>query len=123
MANPCVRAVLRSRFHTVLSGRLLLLRYRGRRSGRVFEIPVRYTETADGRIVVVATWPERKLWWRSFEGGASAEVTVRGASVPVAGAVETGASRAGAVEAYVTAYPRSRRLVQEAAVVVLAPSR
>ena len=118
-----MRAVLGSRAHRVLSGRLLVLTYRGRRSGRTFHIPVRYAETEDGRLVIVAVRPERKLWWRSFDGGAGATVTLRGARVAVRGALETGTARDAALEAYVAAYPRSGRLVRDAAVVVLAPSR
>ena len=33
LANPFVRVVLESRAHRLVSGRLLLLAYRGRRSG------------------------------------------------------------------------------------------
>ena len=123
LANPLVRAVLRSRLHRILSGRLLVLSYRGRRSGKLFEIPVRYAETDDGRLVVVATWPERKLWWRSFDGGGTASVTLGRARRPVAGCVETGEARDAALSAYLGAFPRSERLVREAAVVVLVASR
>jgi hypothetical protein len=122
-ANPLVRAVLRSPLHRLLSGRLLVLSYRGRRSGRTFEIPVRYAETDDGKLVVVATWPERKLWWRSFDGGAAASVTLRCARRSVAGCVESGEARDTALSAYLGAFPRSERLVREAAVVVLVASR
>ena len=69
LANPLVRVVLRSPVHRVLSGRLLVLSYRGHRSGRTFRIPLRYAETADGAFVAVAVRPDRKLWWRSFRAG------------------------------------------------------
>ena len=64
LANPLVRAILRSRAHALLSRRLLLLRTTGP-SGRLYEIPLRYarprTGAADRRVDA-----EAKLWWRSF---------------------------------------------------------
>ncbi len=108
--------------HRVFSGRLLLLTYRGRRSGRTFAIPLRYAETDDG-LVVLAARPARKLWWRSFRGGATGTVTLRGTCLDVEGILATGTARAGALDAYVTAYPRSARLVRDAEVVVLVPRR
>ena len=42
-----VRAVLDSPAHRVLSGTLLVMAYRGLRSGRAFRIPLRYAEADD----------------------------------------------------------------------------
>jgi hypothetical protein len=123
LGNPFVRAILGSRLHPLLSARLLVLTYRGRRTGRSFDIPVRYAEADEGRLVIVAVRPERKLWWRSFDGGANATVTLRGARIAVRGALQTGVAREQALAAYVARYPRSARLVRDAAVVVVAPSR
>jgi F420H(2)-dependent quinone reductase len=123
LANPLVRAVLRSRWHRMLSDRLLVLTYTGRRSGRRFEIPVRYAETEDGRLVVVAVRPERKLWWRSFQRSATAAVTLRGERIGVEGALQTGSPRDAAFGAYLRRYPRSARLVRKSAIVVFVPRR
>ena len=57
--NPVVRLVLHSRLHRLLSGRLALVTVTGRRSGRRFTIPVGYRRV-DGRVEIVAGWPERK---------------------------------------------------------------
>ena len=122
LANPLARAVLRSPAHGALSGRLLVLSYRGRRSGRTFRIPLRYAETADGAFVAVAVRPERKLWWRSFREAADATLTVRGRAVAVRGALAAGGARDEALAAYVARYPRSARLVREAAIVVWCPT-
>ena len=62
LANPVVRGVLDSPAHRLLSGRLLVLEYRGRRSGRTFRIPLRYAETRDGSLVAIAVEPDRKHW-------------------------------------------------------------
>ena len=63
--NPVVRAVLRSPAHRLLSGRLLLLSYTGRRTGERHTIPVQYVREGDALLVTVG-WPERKVWWRSL---------------------------------------------------------
>jgi len=65
--NPVVRAVLRSPAHRLLSGRLLLLTYTGRRTGEQHTIPVRYVRDG-GALVVTVAWPERKVWWRGLHG-------------------------------------------------------
>ena len=118
VANPLVRLVLESPAHGVLSGRLLLLAYRGRRSGRTFRIPLRYAETSEGALVAVAVRPEEKRWWRAFSDGGTALVTLRGEHLDVRGTVVEGGSREAALRAYLHRYPRSRRITEGAAVVV-----
>ncbi|AQA11473.1 MULTISPECIES: nitroreductase/quinone reductase family protein [Streptomyces] len=50
-----------------VSGRLTVVTYTGRRSGRTFSTPVAYRRAADAVTITVAM-PERKLWWRNFTG-------------------------------------------------------
>ena len=118
LANPFVRVVLESRAHRLVSGRLLLLAYRGRRSGRELCIPLRYGETETGALVAVAVRPERKQWWRTFVDGERARLTVRGRRVDVHGVVVDGAERDAALTAYLDRYPRSTRITEGAAAVV-----
>lgn len=122
LANPIVRALLRSPAHPLLSGRLLILSYQGRLSGRTFRIPLRYAETHDGRLVALAVRPERKLWWRSFVEPSLATVTLRGERREATGVVAEGVDRELALGAYLARYPRSARLAREAAVVVWCPT-
>jgi hypothetical protein len=117
-ANPAVRALLRSRAHRLLSGRLAVLAYEGHRSGRTFEIPLRYAAAAEGRFVAVAVRPERKLWWRSFAEPREAGLLVRCERVRAVGRLAAGEARQQAAAAYVARYPRSQGLVRDAAVVV-----
>lgn len=70
-ANPFVRRLLDSRFAGPMSKALLLLRYRGRKSGRTFATPVGYVR--EGARVVMVTSPTYS-WWRNMVGGAEAEV-------------------------------------------------
>ena len=121
LANPLVRVVLESRAHPLLSGRLVLLAYRGRKSGREFRIPLRYARTDAGALVAVAVRPERKQWWRTFSAGEQAILTLRGDRVGVRGGVVEGAERDAALRAYLGRYPRSRRIAERAAVVVFEP--
>ena len=122
LANPIVRALLSSPAHPLLSGRLLILSYQGRLSGRTFRIPLRYAETHDGRLVALAVRPERKLWWRSFVEPSLATVTLRSERREATGVVAEGVDRELALGAYLARYPRSARLAREAAVVVWCPT-
>jgi hypothetical protein len=118
VANPLVRVVLESRAHRLLSGRLLVLVYRGHRSGREFRIPLRYAESGSATLVAVALHPERKQWWRSFATPARATLVLQRERVEVRGAIGAGDVRETLLEAYLDRYPRSRRIAEGAAVVV-----
>ena len=118
LANPLVRIVLESRAHRLLSGRLVLLAYRGRRSGREFRIPLRYAETDAGAVVAIAVRADRKQWWRAFRAAGPATLTLRGARVAALGLVAEGDERDTALRAYLDRYPGSTRLASDTAVVV-----
>jgi hypothetical protein len=118
LANPLVRVMLESRAHRLVSGRLILLAYRGRRSGREFRIPLRFAATESGALVAVAVWPERKQWWRTFADGGRAMLTLRGQRIAVRGVVAEGSRRDAALRTYLDRYPRSGRITEHAAVVV-----
>jgi deazaflavin-dependent oxidoreductase (nitroreductase family) len=74
--NLLVAAVLRSPAHHVLSRSTLLLRYRERKSGREYTIPVQYAEN-DGQLVLYAMGAEGKQWWRNLRDG-EVDVLLRG---------------------------------------------
>ena len=69
--NPLVRRLLDSRFAGPLSRGLLLLRYRGRKSGRTIATPVGYVRDGD-RVVIVTS--QSYGWWPNMVGGADVEV-------------------------------------------------
>jgi hypothetical protein len=122
LANPVVRALLGSPAHGLLSRRLLVLEYRGRRSGRTHRIPLLYAAGAGGSLVVVALGAPAKLWWRSFDhGGVDAAVLLRGRRLAVRGRLTVGAERERAWQAYVARHRRAARRLGDAAVVVLEP--
>jgi hypothetical protein len=121
LPNPVMRAVLDSRAHGILSGRLVVVSYRGHRSGRTFRIPLRYAASPDGRFVAIAVRPEQKLWWRSFAEPAPATLTFRGKRVETRGALSDGDARERALAVYVARFPRSARLARDAAIVEFTP--
>jgi hypothetical protein len=107
LANPVVRAVLGSPAHRILSGGLIVLAYRGHRSGRTFRIPLRYATMPGDRIVALAVGADGKLWWRSFSQPAAATLLVRGAERAVSGRLLQGEERRAALRAYLARFPRA----------------
>src|SRR5215210_5678680 len=64
---------------------LLVLRTTGRRSGRLRESPVIFIEHGDAYVVVASNAASERMpaWWFNLEANPSAEVFVRGKTVPV----------------------------------------
>ncbi len=108
LANPLVRAVLDSRAHRLLSGSLMVLEYRGRRSGRVRRVPVLYAVDGDA-IVALALRPGSKQWWRTFSPAAPADLVIAGSSRGVDGVVLSGQEAATALSLYMARFPRTAR--------------
>ncbi|MFD0555939.1 hypothetical protein FB566_1157 [Stackebrandtia endophytica] len=64
LGNRWVRMILRSRFHRLLSGRLMLLTYTGAKTGREYTIPLRYHRWGvnDAQVLAMSggtRWPDR----------------------------------------------------------------
>jgi deazaflavin-dependent oxidoreductase (nitroreductase family) len=78
--NPVIRALLRSPFHGLLSGQILLLTYAGRRSGRRYTLPVGYVRDGDA-LIIVAQHSELKRWWRNLRGDVPVAVLLCGQRV------------------------------------------
>jgi hypothetical protein len=77
VVNPFVRRLIRSPLHRLVSGRLALITYTGRRSGRRYTIPVGY-ELAGRDVTITVAWADRKVWWRNLTGaGAPVELVIR----------------------------------------------
>src|SRR5690348_4625168 len=51
IANPLIKALLRSPLHGLLSNSLLLLTYQGRTSGKQYTIPIGYFPWATGQVI------------------------------------------------------------------------
>jgi deazaflavin-dependent oxidoreductase (nitroreductase family) len=73
LLNPLMKRILRSRAHSLVSDNLLLLTFRGRKSGRAYTTPVSYVQ--EGETLLLMT---ESPWWRNLEGGADVTVQLRG---------------------------------------------
>ena len=73
LANRIATTILRSPWHRMRSDRLLLLTFTGRKSGKEFTTPLRYTQ--EGEILqLIVVYP----WWRNLLGEATVHVLLRG---------------------------------------------
>ncbi|HUJ07321.1 MAG TPA: nitroreductase/quinone reductase family protein [Streptosporangiaceae bacterium] len=109
VANLVVSAILRSRWHRLLSGSLALLTVTGRRTGRRQVFPVRYAES--GKVfIVLAGGHEQKTWWRNLAASAPVLIRVAGCDIPATAEVSAGDERPwcyDALRAYFTRFPKS----------------
>ena len=82
VVNPALKTMLRSPIHRLASGRLALITYTGRRSGREYTIPCFYRDKGD-EVTIAVGWPDRKVWWRNLTGkGGAVRVLIRGQELP-----------------------------------------
>lgn len=72
--NDFVSWLLRSPFHKVLSGGMILITVTGRKTGRKYSTPVGYY--AEGEYLWIITSRNRK-WWRNLKDGAGIELLLK----------------------------------------------
>jgi deazaflavin-dependent oxidoreductase (nitroreductase family) len=96
----------------VLSAHVLLLTFRGRRSGRTFTTPVQYASAGDA-LVVVPGHAARKQWWRNVRGGATVQIRLRGRDLDADATLVEGSAADGPLAAYLERYPRARRALED----------
>lgn len=65
--NAVMTPLVRSPLHRLVSGRIAMITYTGRRSGKTFSTPVAYDRRGDEVRIDVAM-PDRKTWWHNFDG-------------------------------------------------------
>ncbi|MEX0666755.1 MAG: hypothetical protein WD313_00310, partial [Acidimicrobiia bacterium] len=83
VVNPFVRGLLRSPLHRLVSGRLMLLEYTGRTSGRRYSIPVGYFAWDNGSLVSFSG----SRWWANLRGGRRVSLLIRGVQKAAAATV------------------------------------
>lgn len=71
--NPVPRLILRSPLHAVLSRRLALLSFRGRKTGRWYHLPLSYV-SRDGEVIMTTD----SGWWRNLRGGRPVRIRLGG---------------------------------------------
>ncbi len=93
--NPLFTTLLRSPLHRPLSGRPMLLRFSGRRSRKLYTIPVGYAQDDDTLLLGTES-----RWKQNLRGGA--RVSVRLVGHERTGTAEVIDDEAGMIEAYRT---------------------
>ncbi len=63
IANPLIKALLRSPLHGRMSGSVAILHFRGRKSGREFETPLSYVRE-DGTVFLLSA--QTTVWWKNL---------------------------------------------------------
>jgi hypothetical protein len=75
LINALMTTILRSPRHGMVSPRLLLITFTGRKSGREFTTPIRYVQEGETiGIKVLAEYP----WWKNLLEEATVHVLLRG---------------------------------------------
>jgi hypothetical protein len=77
--NPLMLWILRSPFHGLMSSQLLVLQYRGRKSGKVYTIPLSYV-TLGGHVHCVT---RTTAWWKSVVDTPAVTIWLRGKPLAV----------------------------------------
>lgn len=98
VVNPIMRGLLRSPLHGLVSRRLLLLEVTGRKSGRIYSVPIGYVPVGDALYLGTDG-----RWVRNLRGGAEVRVWLRGR--PVAARAEVIDDPDGMAAAYRTMIP------------------
>jgi len=76
MTNATLSVMLRSPFHGRVSATLLLLTFRGRKSGKKYSFPVGYIQ--EGKDTLIVLTPKMRAWWKNFRDGGPVSVYVQG---------------------------------------------
>jgi len=121
LGNRLVTLILRSPAHRLMSGAVLLLTFRGRRSGRWFTTPVQYARADECTLIVVPGRAELKRWWHNLRIEAPVRLRLAGKDVDAtAEAIEDDTARVStALRAYLERFERARRSLAGQRVVVL----
>ncbi len=102
--NPIMRALLHSPLHGPISRHFMTITFTGRKSGRVYTVPVEYFY--DGDTLMCFTSRDR-VWWKNLRGGAPITAHVRGRELQGTAEAITGdvAAFEAALRAYLRKYP------------------
>ena len=77
MGNFFVKSILNSPLHPLMSASTAIIYVTGRRSGRIYSIPVNYER--DGGEVRITSGRDR-TWWKNLRGGSEARLRIMGES-------------------------------------------
>lgn len=109
IGNALVGGVLRSPLHRTMSRSLLLLTYRGRRTGKEYTIPVGYARFSDDELVVIAGRPGGKTWWTNMRGSLPVRLLLAGKEIEGEARLAAGDEVVPRLAAYLEQVPRASR--------------
>lgn len=106
--NPPMMALLRSRFHGIVSKDIHIVTFTGRKTGKIYSTPVSYIQE-DSRVSFSTNG--ENIWWRNLIGGADVTLTLRGEEVPATTEViyGEGAETEAALTDFFTKMPRDAK--------------
>lgn len=83
MFNWFIVWLVGSPFHKLISDSFVVLKYKGRRSGKLYAVPVNYVivNGSGGRRRLWITSKQERVWWRNFIGGHEATLMLQGKAV------------------------------------------
>jgi len=84
IGNGTMIFLLRSPFHKLVSGNMMLVTVKGRKSGKAYTTPVNYVQ--DQHVVYVTSQKER-TWWKNLRGRAEAVLRLKGQDIKATGEV------------------------------------
>lgn len=71
--NPIMKAMLKSPLHSSVSGRIMIITFKGRKSGKEYSTPVSYFKE-NGKVYCFT----HGSWWRNIKDGAQVKVRILG---------------------------------------------
>lgn len=77
--NPIMRWLINSPLHFFVSKNMMLMTYKGRKSGKSYTTPMNYLEIG-GALYTISF--KKRTWWRNLRGGAAVTLRLRGKDVP-----------------------------------------
>jgi deazaflavin-dependent oxidoreductase (nitroreductase family) len=77
--NSMMRWLLRSPLYFVVGKNMMLMTYKGRKSGKGYTIPMNYLEIGD---VLYTISSRERVWWRNMRGSADVTLRLKGRNIP-----------------------------------------
>jgi deazaflavin-dependent oxidoreductase (nitroreductase family) len=108
--NPFMVWLIRSPFHHLLSKNFMTITYKGRKSGKSYQLPVNYTRQGD----TLLTFSYRdRTWWRNFRGSRRVVLRLEGEDVSaLSQVVENDAEVTEALDKYLSETPHMAKYFQ-----------
>lgn len=117
VANPCVRALLRSRFGSRAGARLALVGYHGRLTGDAREVVVQYARRGR-QLWLLPAVPASKVWWRNFREPQRTHLRLAGGDftgvATVVDAADAPDELLAGLVVYAAVFPQAARLTESA---------